>query len=181
MVGFFFGVQFLMFLPMFAVGVSVSALWERISGVAARISALRFGNLAWVAILAGSLLFTTSYWLLLPHLSEFRAMLLSRPLIIVGVTALLVIAGTWSPARWLLSTSVFAWLGRISFSLYLVHEPIVVSMAFLIPGSLWAIPVAIVTSLILAVLFFIAVERPSHRLAQRIKANLEAKDRIPAL
>jgi peptidoglycan/LPS O-acetylase OafA/YrhL len=178
--GFYFVAPFLMFMPMFAIGVAVSKLWERIAIVTERISAVRFGHLAWLAILIGALLFTTSYWLMVPHLSVLRATLLSRPLILVGVTVLLVVAASWIPARRLLSIPPIAWLGRISFSLYLVHEPVVVSMAYLLPGTHWAIAAAIVAALALAVLFFVVVERPSHRLSQRIRSGFESRDRVPA-
>ena len=55
------------------------------------------------------------------------------------------------------------WLGSRSFSIYLVHEPIIVSIAIVGAGELspwWTLPIALPASLIVAEVFFRVVERP---------------------
>jgi peptidoglycan/LPS O-acetylase OafA/YrhL len=73
----------------------------------------------------------------------------------------------WKPAVRFASGTTIQWLGSRSFSLYLVHEPIVVSAALLFRGSPWwaGSAVAILAALILTEFFFRLVEKPSIRLA----------------
>ncbi len=69
-----------------------------------------------------------------------------------------------------LETRPAQWLGTRSFSLYLVHEPIVVTLAFVlgIPAlGVLAVP-AILASLLVTEAFYRAVERPGHRLARSV-------------
>jgi peptidoglycan/LPS O-acetylase OafA/YrhL len=69
------------------------------------------------------------------------------------------------------------WLGRRSYSLYLVHEPIVVALAFALGGpSFWLLaPVATVVSLLAAALFHRVVERPSQQLARAAAAQIATR------
>lgn len=62
-------------------------------------------------------------------------------------------------------------LGTISFSLYLVHIPILAALQHGLHGRLSPAAIAsigIVTSLVTAWVFYRAVERPAHRLARRV-------------
>jgi peptidoglycan/LPS O-acetylase OafA/YrhL len=59
----------------------------------------------------------------------------------------------------------------LSFSLYLVHEPIIKAAAFTFPGSVTAQVGAIAIALGIAVLFLKVVERPIHRVARRIASR----------
>ena len=88
---------------------------------------------------------------------------------VVGSTLLLVLAITWGPARRFFGGPALLWCGAVSFSLYLVHEPIIVSLAHLAPaGLLWLVPmVGIGVSIPFAMAFLRWVEAPSHRLAKR--------------
>ncbi|HTA15756.1 MAG TPA: acyltransferase [Solirubrobacteraceae bacterium] len=66
------------------------------------------------------------------------------------------------------------WTGKRSYSLYLVHEPIVVALAFAAGGNPVVavfVPVALLASLLAAAGFFGAVERPSHGFARRVGAS----------
>ena len=76
------------------------------------------------------------------------------------------------------------WLGARSFSLYLVHEPIVVSLALLLGrGSQGALllPLALPASLLAADLFYRAVERPAHRFARWLEWLARLRAPLPAL
>jgi peptidoglycan/LPS O-acetylase OafA/YrhL len=69
-----------------------------------------------------------------------------------------------------LETRPAQWLGARSFSLYLVHEPVIVTLAFVLgfPAlGILALP-AVIASLLVAEVFYRAVERPSHRLARAL-------------
>ena len=66
------------------------------------------------------------------------------------------------------------WLGDLSFSLYLVHVPVIVTIAFLLPYELvpLAIPVSMVVAFAVAVVFRFLIEKPSHEFSQLIKKSL---------
>lgn len=67
-------------------------------------------------------------------------------------------------------------LGTISFSLYLLHVPVLVTLSYLLGDRLWLLVAlcGIPLSLIASRLFFVLIERPSHRLAKRIGAGVAA-------
>ncbi len=88
-----------------------------------------------------------------------------------------------APRGWL-NKAVVQWLGRVSYSLYLVHVPTILAFHYILYGivpyaviSVIAIPI----SLVVAELFYRVVERPSHDLGRSlvkrmsIRASMEAK------
>ncbi|MCU1551746.1 MAG: acyltransferase [Glaciihabitans sp.] len=82
-----------------------------------------------------------------------------------GLVLCALCAPAWDRA---LSTPVPQFLGRISFSLYLVHVPIIATTTYLLGDQRWWL-VAIITiplSVTVAWLFHNWVEKPSHRLAK---------------
>lgn len=91
-----------------------------------------------------------------------------RMMAALGAVTLILLAATWGPFARLLSRPLCQWAGRLSFSLYLTHEPIVVAAGRLVPGdrvgfvALIAIPVA----LVVAYVFYRVVDQPSHQLAR---------------
>jgi len=157
-------------LPLFALGCVLAAGRDRVAEVTGR-----WGRAAWAGLLAVAVLLTTSYWLL--DLGGDREDLpaavvaLTRVLQATGA-GLLVVAALGPPARPLRHPAV-RWLGTRSFSLYLVHEPVVVAVGYL---TGWTSPAVLLptvpVSLLLAEGFFRAVERPSHRLARGVGARL---------
>jgi peptidoglycan/LPS O-acetylase OafA/YrhL len=63
------------------------------------------------------------------------------------------------------------WVGRRAFTLYLVHEPLVLALALLFAGRLAPIPftaLALLGSLALSWLFYSVVEAPTHRFAREL-------------
>jgi peptidoglycan/LPS O-acetylase OafA/YrhL len=66
---------------------------------------------------------------------------------------------------------MLTWLGTVSFSLYLIHEPVLATLHHLLHGRLPAPEIAAISmaaALPAAWLFHAAVERPVHRLARMI-------------
>jgi peptidoglycan/LPS O-acetylase OafA/YrhL len=85
--------------------------------------------------------------------------------------------------RRFLDTRVMQWAGSRSFSLYLVHEPIVVSAALALGGrASFAVlaAVAVPCALLAAEVFFRVAERPIHRLSRRLGALGESVFRTRA-
>jgi peptidoglycan/LPS O-acetylase OafA/YrhL len=85
-----------------------------------------------------------------------------------------VASARWRSIETALDRRAVQWLGRVSFSLYLVHEPIVVSVALLLPPQLaWAVPlISVPIALVVGFLFSKWVERPGHALAKAVGARI---------
>ena len=67
------------------------------------------------------------------------------------------------------------WMGRVSFSLYLVHEPIVVSTAYALGGRppVWAeMLIAVPVALLVAEGFYRGVEVPTVGFAHAIRKTV---------
>lgn len=87
----------------------------------------------------------------------------------------LVIVAVGSPlAQRLLQTRPVQWLGRVSFSLYLVQAPLLATIAFGLGDRNWPIVVALGVPVCItgAWLFHLVVERPSHRFARWLASVL---------
>jgi peptidoglycan/LPS O-acetylase OafA/YrhL len=88
-------------------------------------------------------------------------------LITIGSLILIVYANS---TEWLKRESL-AWLGRISYSLYLWHLPVLLAVVRFGYGKmpLWSLLlISIVIGLLIAWLMYLAIEKPSTRLAKRI-------------
>jgi peptidoglycan/LPS O-acetylase OafA/YrhL len=72
--------------------------------------------------------------------------------------------------RAMLESRPGAWLGKRSFSLYLIQEPTIaaIAIALTVPyGPAATVAVALPVTLVLGTWFYRFVEGPSHRLSQR--------------
>jgi peptidoglycan/LPS O-acetylase OafA/YrhL len=89
----------------------------------------------------------------------------------LGAVGVVVVAGAATPFRRFLEARVPQFLGRISFSLYLVHLPVLTTITWLLGDWNW--PVAALIGIPAAVLtgwgFFRVVEKPLHRVARSAK------------
>jgi peptidoglycan/LPS O-acetylase OafA/YrhL len=96
--------------------------------------------------------------------------------LMIGVGAMLIIIAAISDGlpRAFLLTAPVQWLGRVSYSLYLVHVPIILIAVHLLydilPYSVIA-PIAVLTSLVFSELFYRAIERPAHRLGRHLSRS----------
>jgi peptidoglycan/LPS O-acetylase OafA/YrhL len=148
----------LVFLTQFLVGAALATQVERIrdwgrtvtagQGIALVVAAFAFTQLPWHA----------------PVLAP------AGPVLRLAGGALTVVAALAVPgALRVLDHHVVQWLGRISFSLYLVHEPLVVTLRLAVPATanFWVLLVlAVPMSLALAHGFYRVVEYPAHVLAR---------------
>lgn len=153
--GFSLDNAYLEYLPMFGIGAFLAAGKDQILILAER-RPIGDASMMGAAVIL-SMLWSTA-WLPLPRL-----------FLLVACTALVVAFMVWSPALQLSRGRVISWLGTRSFSLYLVHEPIVVSTALIFPGNPWfGLIVAWPLLLLLTEVFFRFLEDPSRRLANRV-------------
>jgi peptidoglycan/LPS O-acetylase OafA/YrhL len=103
---------------------------------------------------------------------------------IVGIGASLIIVaiiGTKGLKKWL-AKEYWLWLGRQSYSLYLIHVPVVMVIVILCGGKVpWLACLSVIpVSIILAQIFHLHVELPSVALAQKA-ASYERKKTMVAV
>lgn len=170
--GFVVGVPAVEYLPMFMIGV---VLATKLPVILDRVPAMLGGWRGWL-VFAAALLAITAHWLVIA-IYPAHAFAVALPFILVGAAVLVVLAAAWPPLIATLSRSFPQWMGRISFSLYLTHEPVIVSVGKLLPVQLaWVVPIiAIPISVVVAVIFFRLVEAPAHRLAQRAGRSIRTR------
>ncbi len=174
-IGTVLGVQALIYGPMFLAGCVAAVMWTSRTpprGAAA----------PWLLTVAGIVAIGVPdlVRVILPDLLPAGARGALQGFVTLG--AALMVRGLASPsglAR-LLGTAPFRFLGRISFSLYLVHMPILLGSLHVAPGTphralLIAVPVAFVV----AWLFTLFVEEPSARLARAV--GRRASEQVRAL
>ncbi|WP_314854025.1 acyltransferase [uncultured Microbacterium sp.] len=162
----------LQYMPIFVLGV---VLAERRNSIAAWASHLprRCWLPAWI-VTAAMLLVPP---MLLP-IGDARPAVFLWGCEIVAAAAVVFLAIHHPRSASLLESRPMTWLGRRSFSLYLTHEPLIVSAALLLgaiawwPWLGWAV-LLLPVILLVAALFFRWVEAPSHALARWVGRRIE--------
>jgi peptidoglycan/LPS O-acetylase OafA/YrhL len=162
------------YIPLFVVGILLAKHREDVKRFyGAWVARFRLWTMLVIAVLA----YTYPYWAL-PHV---RVLHLSAPddwAATVGVV-LFITAALGSPrVIAVLTHRVPMWLGRISYSLYLVHAAVLLSFVHLFYGTvpiagIWAM--TIVTSLALATLSYRYVELPAIALGKRLTRRARAR------
>ena len=165
--GFAIGSVMAAYLPVFAVGVALAVEWDRIGRF------FRSIHPGWgTPLLVAAGLLLVNRWLAPTPLSP--------SLTVVGA-ALLVIAFGWSPrARRFGSARVVQHLGRLSFSLYLVHWPVVVTVALVLErdaSPVLQVALGVLLSLVVAEFFHRLVEGPSHTFAKMLARTMVSRRR----
>lgn len=127
---------------------------------------------------AGSVLLLIASWLarpIAPSGSELSNALwaLAAP----GAAGVVLVSLAWGPAVRFFETRVMQWLGRISFSLYLIHVPILATFAFAVGSENWPIIglLGIPLCLLVAWGFYQAVEARIHQVARRVHRAVAAR------
>lgn len=97
----------------------------------------------------------------------------------VGAVIIIIAAIGWPRLSGLLERRAAQWLGRVSYSLYLVHVPLLATLVYLWGASSWpwAIAVGFPASIVLAALFYRFVEAPAHRLSRFIGSAVSQRVR----
>ena len=165
--GLLLGLPAMLYLPMFMLGVllalNLSALTDGVAALAARWP--RGTRLGYAVAVVVALAMLSAYFLVRPHIDSSGMIAVAARVTSVLGAALLValIAAALPNAGWL-SRPAAQWLGRISFSLYLVHQPILASVGFALGPERWILAGATgaAASILVAVVFWKLVEGPSH-------------------
>jgi peptidoglycan/LPS O-acetylase OafA/YrhL len=143
--------------------------------------AVRLGDLAAIAARLGRRGFTFAVLvvvtLLAAPLSAIAEFLFATAA--VGSIALAVGAPA---ARAVLMAPVLQWLGRVSYSLYLIHVPILLALFHLLFGKMplaALLGLTVVVTLLASELFHCAVERPAMRIGRLLTARRQRTEVSP--
>lgn len=145
----------IVYMSMFGIGVLLAVRRDTLEQTGRTLSRVK-----WIGLIASSLLLLSSRWLF-PQLPTVICMAcIGGALLVFIFIACPSVAGAGNHR-------ILHWLGTRSFSLYLVHEPIVVSIGFVshIANPLLLTALAVPPSLAATEIFFRLAERPGHRLA----------------
>lgn len=168
-VGYLHQIDYLVYFSAFLAGTLMAFVVIKRPRRVARTSTSFLAQVIWFAgFLAGILLMCTYWMLFVGSVSDHPTLAFAKSLSIPGAV-LIVLAAVFSrPVGRLLELPPIQWLGRISFSLYLVHVPILVLFSRMLGSDHWmrALLFAVPTSFVVAWLFSRLVEVPSHRLAK---------------
>jgi peptidoglycan/LPS O-acetylase OafA/YrhL len=159
------------FLPSFLVGALIAVKFDDLKDAAAKINSGRLRNLVWsVFLIIGALLLITQ-WLANPFLPGGSGIIpILNALSPLAAGMIVVACIGWNLLDLLLSTRLFSWAGKISFSLYLVHVPVLIFTAYLLRGLdlRLTIIVGIALSIGVGCGFYWLIEKRSHIVARRI-------------
>lgn len=164
----------LVYLPIFGLGVVMAQQMPWLDGVGERFGQLR-PELRRDVVMGVGLLLVARWWItVLPYTKYSLAV--GTALTVLGACLLVWLFSSTHAGRTFGERRVCRWLGARSFSLYLVHEPIVVTVAYLLHGTtngILVLVLALPLSLVAAELFGRMVEVPSHRLARAVGRRLQ--------
>ena len=161
-----------LYLPMFGLGALMAQQIGALDRAGARLNAMPRWLQADLLMLATVML--TYRWLVpLNHFAQDSQAFTTAALLVTlaGACAIVWIFASVDLGHRIGTNRVIAWLGKRSFSLYLVHEPIVVTTAFLLHGTTDAglvLAIALPVSLLAAEIFGRLCEVPAHRLARYV-------------
>jgi peptidoglycan/LPS O-acetylase OafA/YrhL len=155
----------LSYLPAFFVGAVLAVRLEAVRNFADRMNTRRFHHPFWFVLAFGGAMLMIAPWLFGPGIAdakEFEAVL--KGLAPIGAAGIVVAAIGWTPLRALFESKPLQFAGTISFSLYLVHVPIIVFFTYLFAGQAWYVPLlfAVPAAILVAIAFTWLVEKRSH-------------------
>ena len=160
------------YLPMFLIGVS---MWANRDSLEALFNKLRASIFPQIIFLSMVVTLTLPYTLAPIFQGEEGVFEVLRNWLyfteFAGLATLMGYA-LWSPlAGQVLKSWPLAWLGRISYSLYLVHQIVIIWVDNLNLAAGFTFMFDIVLSLVAAFLFYQVFEKRVHQLARRIAAT----------
>lgn len=163
----------LIYLPTFMLGCLIAVRMDDLRAWAAE----RRRSALWGSLAAASALLLVASWICRPILPTdtvgYRVLF---GLAGVGAAGIIIVSLCSVTAARVMAARPLLWLGTVSFSLYLVHVPIIVTLAFWWGDAAWPLValVGIPLSILVSRVFFQVVEKPSHRLARAAGAKAKA-------
>ncbi|MCJ0978356.1 acyltransferase [Rhodococcus sp. ARC_M12] len=166
----------LQLLPLFGIGVVLATAYEQIANTYTKY--IKQSKIRSIALILIATMLVTMNWTIGGITSSKYLSAIGSASLLIGATLLVTISLLDPLAHRFLTLRPISWLGSRSFSLYLTHEPVVVSIAYIASSPVTPAPTLIVgipLSLAIAELFHRAVERPSHHLARRVGQSVKTK------
>lgn len=168
------------YLPAFFVGAVIAVRLDVVRNTADRINRRWFRHPLWALLTVGSALLLIAPWLVGPgvgRIPELDSAL--KGLVPLAAAGLVVAALGWTPLRALFESRPLQFLGAISFSLYLVHVPIIIFSTYLFAGHAWYVPLlfAIPLAVLVAVGFMWLIEKRSHGWSKAVGSWASARYR----
>jgi peptidoglycan/LPS O-acetylase OafA/YrhL len=161
------------YLPAFFVGAVIAVRLEAVRNVAERINARWYRHLLWGAVALGSAMVIIAPWLVGPGIADMKELHYAlKGLVPLAAGGLVLSALGWSPLRRVLETRPVQFSGTISFSLYLVHVPILIFSTYLFAGRPWiaGILFGMALAVVVAVGFTWLIEKRSHGWSKSVGA-----------
>lgn len=167
--------SYLIYLPPFFIGALIAVSLPKL--LALRERGRGPGTALWAGLLLASLVVLMIRSMNSSFFEEggLTDALLST-LIPIGAAGVVMCILGWAGADRFLERRLPQWLGRISFSLYLIHVPLLVSLTFLLGDERWPLVAALGVPLCLAAaeLFERFIEKPSHRLSRWVRTRVSS-------
>jgi peptidoglycan/LPS O-acetylase OafA/YrhL len=167
----------LRFMPAFLLGSLMAFQIDRLRVWGLRLQDPSLANRAVkLGLLVACAIAMTSIWWIQPRSAALEHAL--RAVVTAGACVAVALPLLLGSVRSFLETPVMRWAGSRSFSLYLVHEPIVVASAFALGGTAnvaLLAAIAVPVSLVAADGFFRVAERPIHRWSRAFGQWVEAR------
>lgn len=168
-----FNLDVLVYLPTFFVGCLIAVRLPDLT----RWAGERRRPMLWLTVAVASALLLIAAWWTRPFVSPSTALGDALwGLAGAGAAGIIIVAVCSPLAARILESRVPRWLGQVSFSLYLVHAPILATLAFAWGDAQWMLValVGVPLSLAVAWAFFHVVERPAHRAARAAGSRVSA-------
>jgi peptidoglycan/LPS O-acetylase OafA/YrhL len=167
-------VPHLIYVPIFLLGMVLKVPGQRFRILLLRANAAKYGCIVL------SILILELPWMLDGTCSGKVEVALCTFSRIIGSIGLIISVGFVSSFSKPLTSRPAQWFGKISFSLYLVHEPIAIAFYRLFQGHILAIVFIPVLCLCFAAVFCKFVESPAHRLSRQTYQILAHRDPGPS-
>ena len=172
------GIDGLRYLPVFFIGTLMAVRLEAIREWTRRRLLRRSSTLWGAALVGGALLLLIGQWLLRPLVPAGSvAETLLAQLSVLGAAGVVLAAIGVPSVCGALEARAPQWLGRISFSLYLIHMPLLATVTFMLGEDRWWLVALITVPLVVLAAwgFNHVVERPSQRLARHISDSVSRR------
>lgn len=174
------GTTFQFHLPMFGLGVLMALERKNLAALGQKIWASLLGWPIWIVLTLISLCALNASWTLRGVVTDPGELAtlgpVSRGVSLFGA-CLLLFCAVEGPLRLLLEGRTVQWLGSRSFSLYLVHNPIVLAVAVFLGSGLdplMSLLVSVPASLLVAEAFYQLVERPSQKMSRAADQSIRS-------
>jgi peptidoglycan/LPS O-acetylase OafA/YrhL len=168
----------LSYLPAFFVGAVLAVRLDAVRLFADRLNARRLRHPLWFLIALGGSMLMIAPWLLGQGVGDARELVaVLKGFAPLGAAGVVVAAIGWKPLHLLFVSRPLQFAGAISFSLYLVHVPILIFSSYLFAGQPWFVPLlfAIPVAILVAVGFTWLVEKRSHAWSRSVGAWASAR------